>query len=108
MIVGIGTDLCRISRMEKALASPAFFHRVFGPEEQALLERRTGAGRLATAAANFAAKEAFLKAAGVGLGRLFAGRHSGAAAGERGPFLPSERHRRRLCPEAHPAPDPEP
>ena len=100
MIVGIGTDLCRISRMEKALASPAFFHRVFGPEEQALLERRTGAGRLATAAANFAAKEAFLKAAGVGLG--------GASAGERGPFLPSERHRRRLCPEAHPAPDPEP
>ena len=64
MIVGIGTDLCRISRMEKALASPAFFHRVFGPEEQALLERRTGAGRLATAAANFAAKEAFLTAAG--------------------------------------------
>ena len=38
MIVGIGTDLCRISRMEKALASPAFFHRVFGPEEQALLD----------------------------------------------------------------------
>lgn len=68
MIVGIGTDLCRISRMEKALASPAFFHRVFGLEEQALLESRTGAGRLATAAANFAAKEAFLKAAGVGLG----------------------------------------
>ena len=64
MIVGIGTDLCRISRMEKALASPAFFHRVFGPEEQALLERRTGAGRLSTVAA----KEAFLKAAGVGLG----------------------------------------
>ena len=29
---------------------------------------RTGAGRLATSAANFAAKEAFLKAAGVGLG----------------------------------------
>ena len=55
MIVGIGTDLCRISRMEKALASPAFFHRVFGLEEQALLESRTGAGRLATAAANFAA-----------------------------------------------------
>ena len=71
MIVGIGTDLCRISRMEKALASPAFFHRVFGPEEQALLERRTGAGRLATAAANFAAKEAFLKAAGTGLREPF-------------------------------------
>ena len=71
MIVGIGTDLCRISRMEKALASPAFFRRVFGPEEQALLERRTGAGRLATAAANFAAKEAFLKAAGTGLREPF-------------------------------------
>ena len=71
MIVGIGTDLCRISRMEKALASPAFFHRVFGLEEQALLESRTGAGRLSTAAANFAAKEAFLKAAGTGLREPF-------------------------------------
>ena len=84
MIVGIGTDLCRISRMEKALASPAFFHRVFGPEEQALLERRTGAGRLATAAANFAAKEAFLKAAGTGLREPFSLREIEAVRQENG------------------------
>ena len=84
MIVGIGTDLCRISRMEKALASPAFFHRVFGPEEQALLERRTGAGRLATAAANFAAKEAFLKAAGTGLREPFSLREIEAIRQENG------------------------
>ena len=31
MIAGIGTDLCRIARMEKGLASPAFLHRVYGP-----------------------------------------------------------------------------
>ena len=68
MIAGSGTDLCRIARMEKGLASPAFLRRVYGPEERALLETHTGTARLSTAAANFAAKEAFLKAAGVGIG----------------------------------------
>ena len=68
MIAGIGTDLCRNARMEKGLASPAFLRRVYGPVERAMLDGRTGIARLSGAAANFAAKEAFLKAAGVGIG----------------------------------------
>ena len=79
MIFGIGCDLCAISRMEKSLTGPhgpAFARRVFGPAERAalgldgpdLLTPR----RAASAAADFAAKEAFLKAAGTGLAGPFA------------------------------------
>ena len=62
-IVGIGIDLTAIHRMERCLANPRFLQRVFGPEEQALIARRG----VQTAAANFAAKEAFGKALGTGI-----------------------------------------
>lgn len=77
MLYGIGCDLCSLSHLEKSLSSAhaaAFVRRVYGPAEQAalgLLEASPAplnAHRLASAAADFAAKEAFLKAAGVGLG----------------------------------------
>ena len=82
MIYGIGCDLCEVARMEQSLAGPhaaAFVRRVFGPAEQEALEllqpgtqppRRT-AHKTASAAADFAAKEAFLKAAGTGLREPF-------------------------------------
>jgi len=70
--------------MEKSLLGPhgaVFARRVFGPAEQAALglplaeeegtARRT-AHTVASAAADFAAKEAFLKAAGTGLREPFA------------------------------------
>ena len=41
---------------------------MFGEEERAFLEKLPPARRAASAAANFAAKEAFLKACGKGLG----------------------------------------
>ncbi len=68
MIFGIGTDLCAADRMAAKLQKPAFVQRVFSPAEQELLNTRGGTHRAETAAANFAAKEAFLKAAGTGLG----------------------------------------
>ncbi len=80
MIFGIGCDLCAISRMEKSLTGPhgaAFARRVFGPAERAALglDGTDGAAltarRAASAAADFAAKEAFLKAAGTGLAGPF-------------------------------------
>ena len=75
MLYGIGCDLCQVSRIQKSLAGAhgaAFAARVFGPQErQALgLEEESAelsAHRAASAAADFAAKEAFLKAAGTGL-----------------------------------------
>lgn len=82
MTYGIGCDLCSISRLEKSLVGPhaeRFVQRVFGPEERAALRlegyqpgQRAFAHRLASAAADFAAKEAFLKAAGTGLRDPFA------------------------------------
>ena len=68
MIYGIGTDLVRIDRMEKSLASPAFLRRVFGEEERAFLLSLAPRKQPESAGANFAAKEAFLKACGTGIG----------------------------------------
>ena len=83
MIYGIGCDVCAVARMEKTLAGPhgaAFARRVFGPGELAALGLAADTQappamtpkRAASAAADFAAKEAFLKAAGVGLAGGFA------------------------------------
>ena len=68
MIAGIGTDLCAVERIDRSLQRPGFAARVFSEAERALLDGLQGKRRAETAAANFAAKEAFLKAAGTGLG----------------------------------------
>ena len=60
MILGIGIDLCRISRMERAIRSRHFLERVFRPEEIAYAEGR-GRGRAASLAAAFAAHSEVLK-----------------------------------------------
>ena len=70
MIYGVGTDLVKIERMQKSIASPSFVKRVFGEKELVLLAGRAEKHRLESAAACFAAKEAFLKACGVGLGSM--------------------------------------
>ena len=67
MILGIGTDLCNIDRIEATLArfGDRFRNRVFTPREQAKAEsRRDQAG---TYAKRWAAKEACSKALGTGL-----------------------------------------
>ncbi len=67
MIIGLGSDLCNIERIENSLArfGARFEQRVFTPTEQAKANRRpfTKAGTLAK---RFAAKEAFSKAVGTG------------------------------------------
>lgn len=64
MILGVGIDLCDAGRMEKSITRQSFLDHVFAPKEQALLAALGDKHRAETAAANFAAKEAFLKAAG--------------------------------------------
>jgi len=68
VIVGIGNDLCDIRRIEKTLGrfGERFLDRVFTPVERAKAERRAEAGRAATYAKRFAAKEACAKALGTG------------------------------------------
>ncbi|MFM8500036.1 MAG: holo-ACP synthase [Chakrabartia sp.] len=70
MIVGMGSDLCNIERIQNSLNrfGTRFEDRVFTPVERAKAARRpfTKAG---TYAKRFAAKEAFSKAVGTGFKR---------------------------------------
>jgi holo-[acyl-carrier protein] synthase len=67
MIVGIGSDLCNIERIERSLArfGERFIRRVFTDAERAKAESRPFT-RAGTYAKRFAAKEAFAKAVGTG------------------------------------------
>jgi holo-[acyl-carrier protein] synthase len=67
MIIGIGSDLIDIRRVEKTLErhGARFIERVYTPVEQAKSERRKQ--RSASYAKRFAAKEACAKALGTGL-----------------------------------------
>ena len=68
MIIGLGSDLCDIRRIETVLArhGDRFLQRVFTPVERARAERRTLALHAGTYAKRFAAKEACAKALGTG------------------------------------------
>ena len=67
MIIGIGSDLCNIERIERSIErfGDRFLQRVFTDVERAKADSRpyTRAGTLAK---RFAAKEAFSKAVGTG------------------------------------------
>jgi holo-[acyl-carrier protein] synthase len=66
-VIGIGVDLCEIDRMRAALErTPGLRHRVFTDEEQAYCDQRRDPTE--RYAARWAAKEAVLKALGLGLG----------------------------------------
>ena len=64
-IIGIGTDICAVSRIETAIQRTHFYERVFFEGERAYLEKKENA-RAQSAAAMFAAKEAVSKALGTG------------------------------------------
>ncbi|WP_137125267.1 holo-ACP synthase [Roseomonas sp. HF4] len=68
MIIGIGSDVLDIRRLEKTIErhGDRFLERIFTPLERAKAERRTERIRAATYAKRFAAKEAASKALGTG------------------------------------------
>jgi holo-[acyl-carrier protein] synthase len=69
LIVGIGSDLCDIRRIEKTLErhGERFTHRIFTEIERTRSERKND--RASSYAKRFAAKEACAKALGTGLSR---------------------------------------
>lgn len=73
-ILGIGSDICDISRIERSLErfGEAFENRIFTERERAKARRRSGGGKrngtASTYAKRFAAKEALGKALGTGVG----------------------------------------
>ncbi len=68
-LIGIGVDLVEVDRMRRTLArTPALVERLFTDAERAYCERRRDPTE--RFAARFAAKEAVMKALGVGLGAV--------------------------------------
>ena len=69
MILGIGSDLCDIRRIEQSIErfGDRFTHRIYTEGERARSDRR--AARAPSYARRFAAKEACAKALGTGLSR---------------------------------------
>ncbi|MHB1988033.1 MAG: holo-ACP synthase [Acidimicrobiales bacterium] len=66
-MIGIGIDLVEIDRFRRVLGRrPGVTKRLFTPDERALIGQRRDA--VPGLAARFAAKEAVMKALGVGLG----------------------------------------
>ncbi len=68
MIIGLGSDLCDIRRVEKVINrfGDKFLTRVFTDAERARAAKRTQALHAGTYAKRFAAKEACAKALGTG------------------------------------------
>ena len=68
MIIGLGSDLTDIRRIERVLErhGSRFVERVFTPVERARAERGAGRHRAASLAKRWAAKEACAKALGTG------------------------------------------
>jgi holo-[acyl-carrier protein] synthase len=71
MILGLGSDICDIRRIERAVEryGDRFLDRIFTVSEKAKAMRRTEKIRAATFAKRFAAKEAAAKALGTGFRR---------------------------------------
>jgi len=71
MILGLGSDICDIRRIERSLErfGARFTERVFTPIERAKADRRPARTRAGTYAKRFAAKEACAKALGTGFAR---------------------------------------
>ncbi|MES2390029.1 MAG: holo-ACP synthase [Acidobacteriota bacterium] len=69
MVIGLGTDLMEIERIERSVErfGSAFLNRVFTAEEIAYCQAKKNAGE--SFAARFAAKEAGAKALGTGISR---------------------------------------
>ena len=67
MVVGLGTDLTEIARIEKSIArfGERFLERIFTPGEITYCLRKKSSGE--SFAARFAAKEAAAKALGTGI-----------------------------------------
>ena len=95
MIYGVGTDIVNIERIQKIILKnrEGFIKRVLTEHEQALFANK--ADSAAFCAKRFAAKEAFSKALGTGIGRVVSFQDLTVRNNDNGKphFIPSEKLR---------------
>ncbi|WP_173917766.1 holo-ACP synthase [Halobacillus sp. Marseille-Q1614] len=71
MIKGIGVDLIDLERINQSISrNPRMVQRILTDNEQQFFNKLKGQRQIEFFAGRFAAKEAFSKAAGTGIGRL--------------------------------------
>ncbi|TKD67463.1 holo-ACP synthase [Pseudalkalibacillus hwajinpoensis] len=71
MIIGIGIDLIELDRIQKAVErNPSFPERILTSSEQEEYSKLSGHRSVEFLAGRFAAKEAYAKARGTGIGKL--------------------------------------
>lgn len=72
MIIGIGIDMIELSRIKSLVCrKPRFIKKILTPEEETLFHlRKTANLQIEFLAGRFAAKEAFSKAYGTGIGKI--------------------------------------
>ena len=66
MVLGIGCDIIEIRRIKRAIEKESFLTRYFTAKEILLIQKKGSA----SAAGNFSAKEAVVKALGTGFGEI--------------------------------------
>lgn len=95
MIIGLGTDFLSLGRFIKVFSSyeEAMKQKIFTPQEQEVGEKLLGQKKYAFYAKRFSAKEALLKACGVGAGSLLSWKDFSILSESSGKplALPSER-----------------
>ncbi len=66
MVLGIGTDIVEIERLERSVRNEAFMRKCFTASERAVLDGLSERRKTESAAGYFAAKESVAKALGTG------------------------------------------
>lgn len=69
MIVGIGIDIIELARIEKFIEQEKFIARMLTEREKTLFASLSGRRKVEFLAGRFAAKEAYAKALGTGIGK---------------------------------------
>lgn len=89
MIIGIGIDIVEIGRIKKMMEKQSkFVQRILTDREQDVLQALTGDRKAEYLAGRFAAKEAYAKAVGTGIGKDLSFRDIEIQKDERGkPFI---------------------
>ena len=66
MIFGIGTDICKLSRIESMKSLDAFAGKILSEKERKIFSSKDETQKIKFLGLQFAAKEAFVKALGTG------------------------------------------
>lgn len=88
MIKGVGIDIVELERIERLVEKPSFIARILSDSEKERFRQLSGKRQVEFLAGRFAAKEAYAKARGTGIGRDLSFKDIEVLSNEKGkPFI---------------------